>query len=131
MLSLDSLLKECDEKIQGRLGKAPCEVREFYLLIEIPSRRSSFPATQICSSSERAFSSTTDTVPKYEIDLVASTLNKSQCVAIEKDRFDFENIFGMLKDELEKDDAFKKKEDGNDCLKHNSGSSVLHSVSDE
>ncbi len=36
-------------------------------------------------------------------------MNKSQCVAIEKDRFDFENIFGMLKDELEKDDAFKKK----------------------
>jgi hypothetical protein len=41
--------------------------------------------------------------------LVASTLNKSQCVAIETGLLWFENIFGMLKDELEKDDAFKKR----------------------
>ena len=107
MLSLDSLLKGV-MKSQGRLGKAPCEVREFYLMIEIPSRQV-FRLPRSAAPSERAFSSTTDTVPKCEIDLVASTLNKSQCVAIEKDRFDFENIFGMLKDELEKDDAFKKR----------------------
>ncbi len=81
VLSLDSLLKGV-MKSQGRLGKAPCEVREFYLMIEIPSRQV-FRLPRSAAPSERAFSSTTDTVPKCEIDLVASTLNKSQCVAIE------------------------------------------------